>query len=416
MSDDQDLRAHIERLESEAWPGEPFAIGLYEDLERRRRAALSPWHGIRLFAAPLAAAAVIAGVVLAMIVARPQPDVAVSPSPSDVAVTSQTPSPTPDPTSSPRPTASPRPTPSAAPSPPPATPTPRVTPTPTPENVVGGTWSAHPPVPATDANRVSDVEIGASNLIYAIFEGQNGTMAAYDPAVGWTLVATDGQLPYGVSTDAQLVKGPDGALYLFMWGAEYTDVFAYDAASQSWGPEPAFQLDGETVLDAAAGSDGRLYFVSGPAGGPTRMLALDPADGSVTPLASEAGQYGPAIEPGPDGRLYVYGESGLASYDPASDTWRRESEEVLTSLMGPYQFAGGYGPYLYLVAANGLESDGPVALVAWDTSSREWLDVPPVEPAMESALLVIGPSERVYAIDSRSGPGISRAMTAFTPD
>ena len=414
---DDALRAFHRDLEAEAHVDAAFSDSLFLQLDAGRRpAGLLRRPSFVLLAAALGVTAVAAGVLVAALVQLPRhPRQTASPG-RTVAVSSADDTPattdTATPTRSPTPPASATPTPSPSPT---ATPS---TPTPSPEFGLDGTWSQNAAVPRTPAARISDTELGPDGRIYAIFENLNGAMAAYEPdADRWTMLDTDGQLPYGVSTDAELETGVDGLIYLFMWGAEYTDVFVYDPRAQAWTTEPAYQLADQVVLDAAAASDGRFYFVSGTGrpDGPTTMTAFDRTDGSVTSLATIEGAYGPSIETASDGRLYVIGDDGLVSYDPGSKSWRVEYLEPGESV-GQGHFAGGPGGLVYVVGLHSHETDGPMSLLAWRIGGDGWLTMPPLDPPMESGTLVVAADGRLYVVEERTGRDIARRVMSFTPD
>lgn len=419
-SDDALLAFHRD-LEAEAQVDPAFSDSLFLQLDaaRHRPAGLLRRPSFVLLAAALGVTAVAAGVLLAALVQLPRlPQQTASPgrtvavaSPEGTPASTVTPGDTPTPTLSATPPVSATPTPS-----PTAT---ASTPTPSPEFGLDGTWSEHAAVPRTPAARISDTELGPDGRIYAIFENLNGAMAAYEPGADrWTMLQTDGQLPYGVSTDAELETGVDGLMYLFMWGAEYTDVFVYDPQAQAWTTMPAYQLAGELVLDAAAASDGRMYFVpfAGSPDGPSTMKVFDPADGSVTSLAKIAGAYGPSIETASDGRLYVIGDAGLASYDPGSNSWRIEYSEPRSDGIAQGWFAAGPGGVVYLVGFHPHETDGPMSLLAWRIGGDRWLTLPPLDPPMEGGTLVVGRDERLYVVEERTGRDIARRVMSFTPD
>ena len=446
---DGPLREHHARLEQEGLPDPAFGDELFAALSAPRRTNNNALLGALGLAAALAGVAVL-GFTLAFL--RPDPSPSIDPAASGtppptavaVATPTETVSPTatasPSPSAPPAATAEPSTTATAPPSPtaaptvaptaePTAAPTPEPTltmrpvptrsPSPLPESTLAplaGTWEFVSPLPHVEyfadwsnsnhSASLADAQAGPDGLLYALLwnSGEDRFFFAYDPVTdAWTDRTGTGS-PSG--TEAFLVPGER---YIHRFESfDGTAFWVYDVEAGQWQPELGRWR--AEFSDAVVGTDGRAYFIERRS---SRAAAVDLATGVVELVADPGGGYR-HVELARDGRIYAIGNSGLASYDQQSDTWRTESAIVPPRQLLRRQFAAGPDGRLYLDMSDPLSESTEAPILAWDPALRVWLTVPD-HGLPEIPILVGGPDDRLYAIYASATKGEPRAVAAFTP-
>jgi hypothetical protein len=252
---------------------------------------------------------------------------------------------------------------------------------------------------------IADLERAADERLYVLLWSQTGAanapLFAYEPARDeWT----DRTAPGPTSASGSfLLAGRDGLLYHFLGRTDETWLWVFDPERGEWqGDQESVPV--ERMVDGVVARDGRVLFIvdgTDAARTSTRVAALDLATGQVDPLASTAGVFGPYVELGTDGRMYAIGRSGMASYDPVDDTWRREGGAVPVSDPTLLTFAAAVDGRLYVATevTPGLEN-----LVAWDPGVDRWVSVQPGPARPEEPALAAGPDGRLYAIETGGLP------------
>jgi N-acetylneuraminic acid mutarotase len=436
---DEALRSYHADLERSATPHPAFGDELFESLgDAGGHDARNAVLGALGLAAALAGIAIV--VTVAFLAGNPSRDPAASGTPratDPVAAASPTTTPqgtptlppTASPSQSPSPSASPSvsPSPSAPASTPPATTAPATPapptqppgtgPAPTPI-VVAGEWESVAPLPSLPAASIADVESAADERLYVLLWSQtdaaNAPLYAYDPARNeWSDVTSPGSAS---ASGSFLLAGRDGLLYHFLGRTNETWMWVFDPQRGEWqGDRQSLPID--RMVDAVAARDGRVLFIvdgTDSARTTTQAAALDLATGEVEPLASVSGVFGPYVELGTDGRMYAIGRSGMASYDPVADRWRREGGAVPVSDPTGLTFAAVADDRLYVATEvrPGLEN-----LVAWDPGLGRWVGVQRGPSQPEQPALGQGRDGRLYAIETGGQPLDPRPkpVAAFEP-
>jgi hypothetical protein len=241
--------------------------------------------------------------------------------------------------------------------------------------------------------RLTDTVVIEPHTILVFPEGHpNLPILEYDTEAGtWSERRPSSVL--GAGTESVFELGQDGFIYHF----SFTTVHRYDPEANRWEPSALVELE-EFVSDAVALADGSFLLVG--RGMTTTCLRLfDPVTLIESPLRCEAGAYWWGEAAG-DGTVLVFGESGVARYDPEGDTWRAYGPPP-TDLFG---IGIGVGPDGRVYAFSGPRGILPGVSLAFDADDGVWLSVPLPPVGKHLPEVVAGPDGRLYLIGGNPLP------------
>jgi hypothetical protein len=370
MSDDR-LRQYIRELEQNADPDPDFAERLFGELGGMPRRRPVRWP-LLLAAAAIAmitvAGGAIAGGWVSQLANRHSP----GPSASAVAVVVETPSESASESAS----ASPSPTPSGSPTPTPsATPSPQPSASPPPSYPAWTQLATTPTVPTG----IADFIVGRDGRLYAIPWGDAAQQVlVFDPgANSWQLRHPAARRPYDVSTGEAFVAAPDGLLYSFAGGAEGTDVYTYDPTTNRWsGRITRLPV---SYRDAVLGNDGKIYLMEVCCTAGAHLVTFDLATHQTAEVGRRSWNVLTLVRDDA-GMLRMTGQTGVGTYDPASNTWTWQDVSPTAPNRGSLTAGGAVGVY---DAGNGL--------VRWNGGST-WQTVqgPPTSQRIQSLVWYSG--------------------------
>ena len=275
-------------------------------------------------------------------------------------------------------------------------------------------WSALPKASVRIDAGLTSVWTGQQLIVSGIRMGRGGTFigakevaAAYDPAAGtWHRLASPPKTATYCRRDAAWSNRE-----LLVWGCGQ---LAYDPAADTWRRLPKAPTGegiavwtGRELIGWGGGccgdasSSGSAY---SPATDSWRTLARSPVAPSQRPLGVWTGRELILVVSGiqaVDGKPAPASFARAASYDPATDTWRRLASPPLTGL-GSGHAAAWDGRELIVLGAGGNGR----AVLAYRPATNRWRPLPLLPFAVSSAqafwtgnrLLVWGGSESSRAL------------------
>lgn len=301
------------------------------------------------------ALAATAGIVVAVLIVGPRlggPSESASPSPSDVASSSQSLGPAP--------------------------------------TAVAGVWSTVASMPSVPSPRIADAMFVDANLIFVFLVGDlDQPIRVFDIQSGLWSIPTQTARPFsGIGDGTTFAQGLDGFIYRF-GGPK---VYRYNPRANTWDAEPIAILDDLYVTGAVVLEDGSFLLVS-PGVGPTTCLgSFDPASGNMTSLGCESGRYWNAAAT-TDGTLIAFGEDGVVLMGATADVWQPLSsppEDLFSAGMG-------LGPDQRVYAFSGSPPLTPTA-TAFDLAWGRWLPMPAPRVARTEPEVMAGPDGLLYLL------------------
>jgi hypothetical protein len=256
-----------------------------------------------------------------------------------------------------------------------------------PSDVVLGAWSTAAPMPDVATPRLADAVVVGQDTIMVFLEGDTALpILEYDiPSNTWSKLQPAVPIP-GIGTSEVFRQAHDG----FIYKLTFPDVYRFDPSLNRW---DVVVTDDEVrytywARDGVVLDDGSILLVIKQSGSTICLRSFDPISRTVVPLRCEDGRFWNAVLTA-DGTILVFGEDGVARFDPVANTW--------TPLSPP--------PADLFDAGMGLGPDGRVyafifgrAPIAFDPISGRWLSVPAPSTDRGSPEVVSGPDGRLYLI------------------
>jgi hypothetical protein len=382
MHDDR-LRQYIRESEQSAEPDSEFGERLFAELGGTARRRTTRWP-ILLAAAAIGVVTIAGGAVAGGLVGQLANHQSPGPSASAVAVLVETPSESASESASATPSPSPSTTPTLSP-----------TPTPTPSAIPTAQPSAAPPPAYHDWTQlattptvptgIADFIVGRDRRLYAIPWGDDAQQVlVYDPGANtWQLRRPAARRAYDVGTGEAFVAAPDGLFYSFAGGAEGTDVFTYDPSTNRWSTGPIARLP-IVYRDAVVGKDGKVYLMEVCCTSGAHLVTFD----LTTHMTTEVGRRSWTVLTlvrDDAGMLRMTGNTGVGTYDPASNAWTWQDVSPTAPLRGYLTAGGAEGVY-----------DASNDLVTWK-SGGTWMNVPP-PPTNQRIQSIVWYSGNLYVL------------------
>jgi len=362
MHDDR-LRQYIRDFEESAEPDSDFSERLFTELGGTAQRRATRWP-ILLAAAAIVVVTVAGGAVAGGLVGRLANHQSPGPSASAVAVVVATPSASASESVSATPSSSPSSTPTLGQSP---TPTPSATPTPLPSASPPPSYHAWTQLATTPTvpTGIADFIVGRDGRLYAIPWGDDAQQVlVFDPGANtWQLRQPAARRSYPVGTGEAFVAAPDGLFYSFAGGAEGTDVFTYDPNTNQWSSGPIARLP-IVYRDAVVGDDGKVYLMEVCCTSGAHLVTFDLTTHQTTEVGRRSWTVLTLVRDDA-GLLRMTGNTGVGTYDPASNTWTWQDVNPTAPLRGYLTAGGAQGVY-----------DASNDFVTWKSGST-WQSVQP---------------------------------------